>query len=203
MMARCGQDRLAGESTTSDGPGRGGAELAESDSLGLESGTVVIVPYDPRWVDLFEQASTEIRQACGSEVLDVEHVGSTSVTGLCAKPVLDIMATVPELVGAVRLVPTLERLGYEFRPGNAIRDRHFFRRRRGTARTHHLALTERSSHYRRVTLAFRDALRGDSQLAAEYADLKLRLAREYSDDRPAYIEAKTAFVERVLAGGLG
>lgn len=174
--------------------------MAEKDPLGLESGTVLIVPYDPLWVELFEQAATEIRQACGSEVLDVEHVGSTSVPGLCAKPVVDILATVPFFEGAVQLVPVLAELGYEFRPGDAIRDRHFFRRRRGACRTHHLALTEPASRHRRVTLAFRDALRSDPQVASEYADLKVRLGHRYPEDRPAYIEGKTAFVERILLG---
>ena len=173
--------------------------MTETGSLGLESGTVVIVPYDPHWPSLFEQAETEIRQACGPNVLDVHHVGSTSVQGLAAKPVLDILATVPDFEQARSLVPSLEALGYEFRPGNAIRDRHFFRRKRGTARTHHLALTEPTSGHLRVTMAFRDVLRGDSRIAAEYAELKLQLAQQYPLDRPAYIEGKTAFVERVLA----
>lgn len=170
-----------------------------AEPLGLESGMVVVVPYDPRWPAWFEQAAAEIRAACGPAVLDVQHVGSTSVPGLCAKAVLDVLATVPELAGALALVPVLERLGYELRPRNAIRDRLFFRRCRGTARTHHLSLAEPSSHHRRVTLAFRDALRGDPRLAAEYGALKLGLARRFPRDRPAYIEAKTTFVERALA----
>jgi len=173
--------------------------VTERGSLGLDSGTVVVVPYDPLWPRLFDQAKSEIRQACGSGVLDVHHVGSTAVPGLSAKPVLDILAVVPDLEQATSLVPSLEALGYEFRPGNAIRDRHFFRRKRGNARTHHLALTEPTSDHLRVTMAFRDVLRGDSGIAAEYAELKLQLAQQYPLDRPAYIEGKTAFVERVLA----
>ena len=127
-------------------------------------------------------------------------MGSTSVPGLCAKPVLDILASIPKFDRGVSLVPALEELGYEYRPGNAIHDRHFFRRRRGDTRTHHLALAEPSSNHHRVTLAFRDALRADPQVAAEYAELKLQLAEQYPRNREAYIEGKSTLVERILAG---
>ena len=170
-----------------------------TEPLGLESGTVVVVAYRPLWAALFEKARSDLRRACGPEVLEVHHVGSTSVPGLCAKPVLDILASIPDFDRGVALVPALEKLGYEYRRGNAIRDRHFFRLRRGTTRIHHLALAEPSSNHHRVTLAFRDALRVDPQVAADYAELKLELARRYPRDREAYIEGKSAFVEHILA----
>ncbi len=91
-------------------------------------------------------------------------------------------------------------LGYEFRPEEEILDRHYFRRPPGgELRTHHLSLAEPDSRHHRVTLAFRDALRGNSELAAAYARLKLALARSFPFDRPAYIDGKSAFVRQVLA----
>jgi GrpB-like predicted nucleotidyltransferase (UPF0157 family) len=170
----------------------------ESDALGLEDGTVRVVPYDLRWPGLFVAASQELGRALGLAALAIHHAGSTAVPGLCAKPILDVLVSIADFDAAPAMAPLIESLGYEFRPDEDIRDRHFFRRRRGTARTHHLSLAESSSRYHRATLAFRDALRADSVKAQAYAELKLDLARRYPRDRPAYIEGKTGFIERVL-----
>lgn len=98
----------------------------------------------------------------------------------------------------------LEEIGYEFRPDEEIPDRHYFRRRRGTVRTHHLSLAEPASHYHRVTVAFRDALRADPARAREYCELKLALARTFPVNREKYIEGKSAFVADILtAAGFG
>jgi GrpB-like predicted nucleotidyltransferase (UPF0157 family) len=167
-------------------------------ALGLDSG-VTIVDYDHRWPALFEQARAELQAALGPSILAVHHVGSTAVPGLCAKPVLDILVSVPQFEVVPETIRKLERLGYEFRPKEEIPDRHFFRRRIGTVRTHHLSLAEPSSHYHRVTLAFRDALLADATVANDYAQLKWRLAREFPRDRGAYIRGKTAFVLGVIA----
>ena len=174
-----------------------------TDPLGLKSGTVTLVPYDNRWPALFDEASREIANAFGPGILTVHHVGSTSIPGLCAKPILDILVSIADLDRGLALVPGLAGLGYEFRPAEEIPDRHYFRRRRGDVRTHHLSLAEPASHHHRVTLAFRDALRADPALAAEYATLKIQLAQRFPRDRQAYIEGKTAFIEGVLRGAGG
>jgi GrpB-like predicted nucleotidyltransferase (UPF0157 family) len=168
--------------------------------LGLKSGTVTVVPYDARWVALFGHAAEELAGALGPALLAVHHVGSTAVPGLCAKPILDMLVSIPDLGRARGLVPSLADLGYEFRPAEEIPDRHYFRRLRSDHRTHHLSLAEPASHHHRVTLAFRDALRADSGLAMEYGALKRQLAERFPRDRAAYIEGKTGFVTRVLAG---
>ena len=173
--------------------------MLEREPLGLQSGTVVVRSSDPRWSTLFEEASSDLHRALGPEISEVHHVGSTSVYGLCAKPILDILVSVPDFERSVKLVPELARLGYEFREDEETPDRHYFRRRRGTASTHHLSLAEPSSHHYRVTLAFRDALRRDPQTAREYSQLKFQLAQRYPRDRAAYIEGKSAFIVRVLA----
>jgi GrpB-like predicted nucleotidyltransferase (UPF0157 family) len=168
-------------------------------ALGLVTGTVSILPYDPRWPELFEEAAAELRAVTGSALLDVQHVGSTSVPGLAAKPVLDILAAVSDFEAALELVPAIESLGYQFRPDEEIPDRHYFRRRVGVIRTHHLSLAEPASRYHRVTIAFRDALRADPDLARQYQALKLELAARYPSKRDAYTGGKTGFVQRVLS----
>jgi GrpB-like predicted nucleotidyltransferase (UPF0157 family) len=167
-------------------------------ALGLESGTVRIVSYDRRWPQLFEAAAAELRAAVGTAITHIHHVGSTAVPGLAAKPILDILVTVPDFEQARDLVAPLAGLDYEFRPQEEIPDRHYFRRLRGTTRTHHLSLAEPGSNHARVTLAFRDALRRNPALASEYAALKHELAARFPRDRSAYVDGKTEFVLRVL-----
>lgn len=173
-------------------------------SLGLESGRVVVVPYDPRWPSLFEQNARQLAETLGSAILGVHHVGSTAVPGLCAKPILDVLVTIPEFDRGTDLVPGLRSLGYEFRPDEEIPDRHYFRRWSGTARTHHLSLAEPASRHHRITLAFRDVLRRDRMLAIAYADLKLDLAKRFPRDRQAYLSGKARFIEDALVrAGVG
>lgn len=93
-----------------------------TEPLGLESGIVRLVPYDPRWPLLFEEAKGELELVLGERALGIHHVGSTAIPGLCAKPVLDLLVSVRGLGGSLALVPLLETLGYEFRPGDTIPD---------------------------------------------------------------------------------
>jgi GrpB-like predicted nucleotidyltransferase (UPF0157 family) len=172
--------------------------MAMSEALGLEHGTVRVVPHDERWHALFDQASTELKAALGSSVFDVHHVGSTSVWGLCAKPILDMLVTIPSLSGGAALVAPLQTLGYVRSDDDDISDRLLFARRRGTARTHHLSLAEPTSHYYAVTIAFRDALRRDPELASRYGSLKQRLALQFPTDRLSYLNGKTHFVLSAL-----
>jgi len=173
--------------------------MTVTEPLGLKRGEVVVAPYDPRWPGLFEEASADLVGASGPSLLAVHHVGSTSVPGLPAKPILDLLVSVADFDGAVQMVPTLGALGYEFCPEEEIPDRHYFRRPPGgDLRTHHLSLAEPTSWHHRAALAFRDALRGDSGLASAYAELKKNLAIRFPRDRPAYIEGKSQFIQDVL-----
>lgn len=168
-------------------------------SLGLESGTVRVVPYDPAWPELFAAEAARIAAALQGLPLGLEHMGSTGVPGLAAKPVVDILAGRPPGSAAAPYVEALVRAGYAHRGEQGIPGREFFRR--GDPRAYHLHLAEEGSDPWRTPLAFRDALRADPALAAEYARLKRELAARFPRDREAYIEGKGPFVARVLRGG--
>jgi len=167
--------------------------------LGLARGTVRLVPYDPAWRDLFLAEAARLRAALGGRVLAIEHVGSTSIPGMDAKPVLDMMAAVSSLAEAGRLVPLIEALGYEPRPDPEIPERRFFVRGRTTRRTHHFSLAEPTSRYWRDTLLFRDWLRAHPEAAEEYRALKHALAAQHATDREKYTTGKGVFVHAVLA----
>ena len=103
--------------------------MTTSEALGLEHGTVRVVPHDERWQALFDEASAELKAAFGPSILGVHHVGSTSVHGLCAKPILDMLMTVPTLSSAASLVPALHELGYLRSEDDDIPDRLLFERK--------------------------------------------------------------------------
>jgi GrpB-like predicted nucleotidyltransferase (UPF0157 family) len=175
---------------------------ASCPSLGLESGVVRVVPYDPAWPALFAAESARLRAALGPGLpLAVEHVGSTAVPGLAAKPILDLAGGVPPGAAVAPYVAALVRAGWVHRGEQGIPGREFFRR--GEPRAYHLHLSARDGAFWREHLAFRDALRASDALRDAYAALKRDLAERFPRDREAYIEGKGAFVRDVVARALG
>ncbi len=158
---------------------------------------VSLVPYDPVWPSQFAHAAEELN---GTDLFGwIEHIGSTAVPGLLAKPIIDIMAGVRRSEAKDDLVGLLATLGYHHRR-DAFVDRETFRRDGGDGqRTHHLHVVAASdlSHH---DLLFRDRLRREPALAAEYQSLKETLAARHSTDldRRGYAGGKTDFVQRVV-----
>ena len=159
---------------------------------------IEVVAHDQRWAERFAVAERELRVALSPFVLDIEHIGSTAVPGLAAKPVVDLMALVPDLDAPVPVL--VEHAGYELPAAyNAeLHRRRFLCRPSAAHRTHHLHLTDDPAELARL-LTFRDRLRADPDLAAAYAALKRDAASRHRDDREAYTEAKAAFVARAIA----
>ncbi|EMA01492.1 GrpB family protein [Haloferax denitrificans] len=177
------------------------AEDAEpSPSLGLARGTVELVAHDPRWREAYEREVERLRPrlcATAENGVRFEHVGSTAVPGLAAKPIVDLLVLVSDRDDAGDIARTLGAAGYEERPDD-VPDRRFFVRGPPDRRTHYLSLTEVGSDCHREQVAFRDALRADDDLAAEYERRKRRLAEAHPDERSQYTAAKSSFVESVL-----
>ena len=167
--------------------------------LGLDRTRVVVVPYDPAWPALFADEAARLRAALGGRILSVEHVGSTSVPGMDAKPILDLMIGVESLAVAGSLLPALRELGYEHKPDPEIPERLYLVRGPAERRTHHLSLAEPASAFWRRQLRFRDRLRADPALAAEYARLKHSLAARHPGDRLAYAAGKQPFIDAAIA----
>ena len=189
--------------TTSNGlPPRGRAMTSrKSTSLGLESGTVRVVPYDPTWPDLYADEVARLEQVLAAHGLSLvfEHTGSTAVNGLAAKPVLDILAGHRSEEERRVAIAALQAGGYLFRGEQGISGRDFFRR--GQPRQYHIHLTMIGSRFWQDQRTFRDYLRAHPDAAAAYGKLKNDLMARYPRDREAYIEGKTAFVEAILAAG--
>ncbi|MGH8876660.1 MAG: GrpB family protein [Stackebrandtia sp.] len=161
--------------------------------------------HDPRWSDRADRERERLTELLRPWLVDgVEHVGSTAVPGLAAKPIVDLMASVSEPDAVVtRAVRQLSADGWCFVPPELDqRDwRRFFVKPdpSGRHRLAHLHVIAAGHPRWREQLVFRDALRRDPRLVQRYADLKRRLADGHGDDREAYTEAKTTFVTEVLA----
>jgi GrpB-like predicted nucleotidyltransferase (UPF0157 family) len=165
----------------------------------MDPDPIVVVPYDPRWPLLFEEERDLIGAAVGARAVKIEHVGSTAVPGLAAKPVIDIMVGSRSIEeDSPTLVGGLTRIGYEYRGEAGVPGRLFSRKFRGGERTHHLHLFELGGEEWDRHLLFRDYLREHPGAAREYARLKRDLAARFRDDREAYTDAKTAFISAVV-----
>jgi len=135
----------------------------------------------------------------GDAALNIEHIGSTALPGMWAKPIIDLMVAVDDLDGARVWFGDLETLGYEFRPDVEPPDRLFFAKGERALRTHHLSLARTDSDFYFEKMAFRDHLCSDSSAFEEYKELKMRLAERFPDDRKRYTDGKEAFVHEILA----
>lgn len=157
---------------------------------------MLIVPYDPLWPREFEAEADRIATACDGLALRLEHIGSTAVPGLSAKPVIDILAGVPSRANRAPYIAAMRHLGYDHNGAHGIPGRDYFRR--GSPRSHHVHMIAWSSALWDEWLAFRDHLRAHPETAREYDALKRELAATFVDDRAGYTDAKGPFIGAVL-----
>ncbi len=162
--------------------------------------SVALVVHTESWHHLFAEEAKILWRAIGEYVLEIEHIGSTAICGVSAKPVIDIAAAVVGPVQAGRCIDPLTNLGYTYRGEYGIRGRLYFVK--GYPRTHHLHLLNVQSVEWASHLAFRDALRRDGGLAQEYDRLKRGLAERYRADKAPYTAGKAPFIQAVLKRAL-
>lgn len=165
--------------------------------IGLDEGVVRLEPYTPVWAELYAVEAARIQAAIGDLILDLQHVGSTSIPGMPAKPILDIGVAVADFEAARVCIAPVEELGYTYRGENGIPRRHYFIK--GDPRTHHLHMNEIHSRDWESQVLFRDYLRAHPAVAREYAALKLALVGLHPHDREAYLYSKAPFIQHILA----
>lgn len=156
-----------------------------------------LVAWTPRWAERFRAERAALDRALGDGVLAIEHIGSTAIPGIRAKPIVDIGVAVESFEVARVTVPPLEALGYRYRGEHGIPGRHFFQK--GDPREFNLHMLEIESEEWRRHVAFRDYLCAHPEAALEYDALKRELAKLHAEDVEAYAEAKTPFVRRIVA----
>jgi GrpB-like predicted nucleotidyltransferase (UPF0157 family) len=157
---------------------------------------ITLVAYRPEWEQLFRAEKERVQLALGELALNIHHIGSTSVPGLSAKPVIDLMVEIPDIEHAPACIPPLQALGYAFIDHPENIDRRFFRK--GSPRSYHLHLVQQNSQALQDHLDFREALRTDVALRQRYQLLKEELADRFSSERKAYTDHKGDFVVAAL-----
>jgi len=158
------------------------------------NGPVALSEYDPSWPKLFAKESWRIRQSLGHEALSIEHVGSTSVPGLAAKPIVDILLVVPDSAEEMSYVPALESIGYVLR----IREPNWHEHRLLKGPCINLHVFSNGDDEIERMLAFRDWLRTNPEDRRRYLRAKRRLARRYWKYTQNYADAKSKVVESII-----
>jgi GrpB-like predicted nucleotidyltransferase (UPF0157 family) len=163
--------------------------------------TVALTPYTPEWPTHFQAIREELLSVFAPMVITIEHIGSTSVPGLSAKPVIDVLLGAHSLADIESKIKPLSEIGYSYVPKYEceIPMRRYFVKSSTTSLRVHLHAVELNSRFWQEHLAFRDRLRADANLCVQYQSLKLRLAKEFANDKPAYTAAKGPFIQAVLA----
>ena len=162
---------------------------------------VIVTEYDSNWPRIFGEEKKLIESAIGEHIVAIEHVGSTSVPGLGAKPIIDIQVGVRRLLDFKKCIRPLQEIGYEHHPAadaDIPDERRYFRKSTDGVRSHHLHMCEFRSDWWINHLAFRDHLRENPEDARKYYELKKDLAPKYEWDTIGYTEAKTEFIVSVM-----
>jgi GrpB-like predicted nucleotidyltransferase (UPF0157 family) len=164
--------------------------------IGLEKGVVRLAPHNPQWVQVYEGERARIEAAIGPHILAIQHVGSTSIPGMAAKPIVDMAIGIEDFEGARICISPLEALGYTYHGEHGIPRQHYFTR--GDPTLVHAHMHETTSRAWGNLVLFRDYLLAHPEEAQAYLELKQRLAQEYRHDRRGYTEGKAPFIERIL-----
>lgn len=154
---------------------------------------VGVVDYDPVWPAAFDHVGLRLRAALGDLAIRIDHIGSTAIPGLAAKPVIDIQVSVAALEPVSAYQHQIENCGFVWRADNPERTKRYFRERPPASRTH-LHVRRHGSFSEQFALLFRDYLREHPEHAGDYAAVKRGLSQLLESDRHAYVDAKTPFV---------
>ena len=168
------------------------------DEIGLHRSIAKIVPYHPKWADYFRQERELLLRTLGDTALEIRHIGSTSIPGMPAKPILDILVGLQTLSAVEPFVGALRSIGYEDRGNGDEPGRRYFVKGTPENRTHHLNFCKLNGAFWNNHILFRDYLENHPDIARQYAELKRALVGKCSNDRPAYTSGKEEFVRSIL-----
>lgn len=164
---------------------------------GVERYKVRLLPHCEEWKDEFKEAKKQLKEILGDNIVDIQHVGSTSINGICAKPILDIAVVVKSFEDMN--IDEMKRTGYDYcGPQNKEKNRYLFvLRGEGQISLRHVHCYEPNSTEFYFVTRFRDFLNEHEEYAKEYNDLKISLSKQYPDDRITYTSKKESFIKMI------
>ena len=166
--------------------------------IGLKTDMVELLPYDYTWKDEFQKMKKDIEMALNGYAFDVQHVGSTSIEGCPAKPVIDINICIESLEYGNQLVPLLINIGYIYKGDDGIPGRHYFKKQENGVTVSHIHMCPIGNEIWKNQILFRDYMREHPEQLQEYIGLKRKLAILYPTDRASYSLGKKNFIENIL-----
>lgn len=165
--------------------------------MGLDKNKVRLEVHNPKWTKMFEIEAGELRRIFGSLAIDINHVGSTSIPDICAKPIIDIQVSLRSLADFEQVRHQFEQAPYSVKP-DPVPDEQLVRKGEETNRLFLIHVVEKGSERYTNTLLFRDYLLSHPETAKAYEALKIELATKYANDRPSYTAAKSDFIQGVI-----
>ncbi|WP_342505093.1 GrpB family protein [Sporosarcina sp. FSL K6-2383] len=157
---------------------------------------VEVLPYDKQWASMFAEESRKLYEIFGAEIIEIHHIGSTSVKGLHAKPIIDMMPIVNDIHRVNDYNTAMIAIGYEAKGENGIAGRRYFQKG-GDNRTHHVHIYACGNSEIKRHLAFRDYLRAHPDVSQEYGDLKEKLSQRFPFDIESYIKGKEQLASEI------
>ncbi|WP_017728753.1 GrpB family protein [Halalkalibacterium ligniniphilum] len=157
---------------------------------------VIVLPYQDYWVALFQKEAKSLKAIFSSEIIDIHHIGSTSVPNLASKPIIDLLIEVKSIKKIDKYNHDMELFGYERKGEKGIAGRRFFQKG-GDERTHHVHVFEVGHPEIKRHLLFRDYLAAHPEDAQQYGELKLALAKQFPTDISSYIEGKDSLIKKL------
>jgi GrpB-like predicted nucleotidyltransferase (UPF0157 family) len=175
--------------------------LAGAQMIGLARGTVKLYDHQAEWEAIAKGTIDKLKEIFGTGATDIQHVGSTSIVHIKAKPIIDIAVAVKDFDKVLALVPVLEKSGFYHRAQNDDEPQIFFScdGEIENTRTHHIHVVKAGSKEWLDYICFRDYLNAHYATAKEYEQLKLQLMEQHKNNRAAYTEVKTEFINKVLS----
>ncbi|QPC46966.1 GrpB family protein [Mangrovibacillus cuniculi] len=165
--------------------------------IGQKRGTVSLIHYKEEWSEIFHKDKNMILQILGNNIVDIQHVGSTAIPGISAKPIIDILVGLKNIFETESFISKLEEKNYKYRPNASTKDRLFFIKGTEDFRTHHLHVVQHDSNEWNRMIHFRDYLRENVNVALEYNKLKEELAVKFPNNREEYTKGKEDFVKQI------
>jgi GrpB-like predicted nucleotidyltransferase (UPF0157 family) len=157
---------------------------------------VEVVPHKEEWSRMFKDESGKIYNIFGNEIINIYHIGSTAISNIKAKPIIDILVEVKNIKRVDKFINSMEQIGYEYKGEFGIVGRRFFIKG-GVNRTHHIHIFETANEEIARHLAFRDFMIAHPEEAQKYSQLKQILAKKYPLDIEKYIEGKNSYIKEI------
>ena len=166
--------------------------------IGVKRKTVKILKYNPKWKNEYLKEETVLKDALKSYDVNIQHIGSTSIIGCSAKPIIDIAIGVPNLEYGKKLIPILQKMGYHYDGRNDFGVRYFLKKCENDIETYFIHIEDKNSRMWQNHIIFRDYMNLNPEEVIKYSNLKEELAQKFCNDRKSYTKAKETYIEQII-----